>query len=134
MKINGIANKITGNLDKIAFAYGIFADPLQQPDKIEWMMDRISKWHIPDPQVLLQLIKGNAPYYDNLKNAVMLYLAGEGLKLIGQGKYGNAAQKAGVGLAKGVAVASLLWLPAINDSGLSATTAGTKVRPIPYQY
>jgi len=118
MNVGGIVNKLTANADTLATIYAIMADPMTDGRGLSgapaWMIDRISHWHIPDPSKFIELVMGNPTYIGNIKNAIMLYIAGEGLNAIGQSKYGNIAKKVSEGLAKGTAAAALLWLPALN--------------------
>jgi len=125
MNVGGIVSKLTAKADTLAMIYGIMSDPIANGRGIggapAWMIDRITKWHIPDPAILVNLVINNPPYYNNVKNAIMLYIAGEGLNAIGQSKYGNVAKKVAEGLAKGTAAAALLWLPALNPHGASSS-------------
>jgi len=127
LNVGGIVSKLTAKADTLAMIYGIMSDPIADGRGISgapgFMIDRISKWHIPDPMKIIEMVQFYPQYSNNIKNAIMLYIAGEGLNAIGQSKYGNIAKKVSEGLAKGTAAAALLWLPAINPHGAPSSGA-----------
>jgi len=138
LNVGGIVSKLTAKADTLAMIYGIMSDPIANGRGIggapAWMIDRITKWHIPDPAILVNLVINNPPYMNNVKNAIMLYIAGEGLNAIGQSKYGNVAKKVAEGLAKGTAAAALLWLPALNPTGATQRNFASAPQIGGYEY
>ena len=130
MNVGGIVTKLTAKADTLAMIYAIMADPIADGRGISgapgFMIHRITHWKIPDPYKILEMVMSYSQYSDNIKNAIMLYIAGEGLNAIGQSKYGNISKKVAEGLAKGTAVAALLWLPAINPHGAQSSGATLK--------
>lgn len=121
MNIGGIVSKLTAKADTLAMIYGILGDPIADGRGISgapgFMIDRLMHWKIPDPKRLLEMVQFYPQYSNNIKNAIMLYIAGEGLNAIGQSKYGNISKKVATGLLKGTAAGAILWLPAINPHG-----------------
>lgn len=142
MNVGGIVNKLTSKADTLATIYAIMSDPIADGRGLggapQFMIDRITKWHIPDPMKIIEMVQFYPQYSNNIKNAIMLYIAGEGLNAIGQSKYGNISKKVAEGLAKGTAAAALLWLPAINPHGApssGATLSNFKAAPsVAYGY
>jgi hypothetical protein len=134
MNLNGIATKVTNKADKLAMLYGVLADPIADGRGLggapSFMIDRLSGWHIPDPMKLIEMIQFYPQYSNNLQTALMLYLGGEVLDAVGVSKWSNIAKKAGVGLAKGVGLGAILWLPKINNgwtgSGSTANAIGNE--------
>lgn len=126
MNIQGTINKtvsgLTANADKLAMIYAIIGDPIGDgrglDGAVNFMIERISQWHIPDPAKILEMVMAYSPYKDNVKNGILLFLVGEGLKAVGQSKWGAVASKVAGGLLKGTAAAAILWLPAINPHGV----------------
>lgn len=118
-------NSAISNADKLGLIYGVIQDPIAEGRGLEgapdFMIDRLSKWHIPDPAKILEMIRFYPQYYNPLKTAIMAYLAGYGLDFIGQSKWAKAIKKAAIGIAEGVGVGALLWLPAINPHGAPST-------------
>jgi len=122
MNVGGIVSKLTAKADTLGMIYAILADPVGDGRGLSgapsMMIDRIMHWKVPtNIEFYLHELQTNPFYAGPLKNAIMLYIAGEGLNAIGQSKWGNVAKKAAEGMAKGVGVAALLWLPAINPHG-----------------
>jgi len=103
--------------------YGFMQDPLKQGDPVNWIIDRLKNWKpstFAKPQYLLDFYTGNEPYIGTAKNAIMLWLVGEGLKIIGQGKWGGVAQKFAEGTLKGTLIATAAFAPALNPTGATA--------------
>lgn len=122
VNIKGIVNSALSNTDKLGLIYGVIADPIGGGRGLEgapnFMIDRLSKWHIPsDLATYVHYLKNDPGYAGPLKTALMAYLAGVGLDMLGQKRYGKAAKDGAVGIAKGVGLAALLWLPAVNPHG-----------------
>ena len=124
VNLNGLTGKLVSNADNIGLIMGVLADPMANGRGLsgapDWIMDRISHWKIStftNPQYLIDFYKGNPPYIDTAKNAVKIWLAGEVLKMFGQGKWGNAAQKLAKGQIKGTLIATAAFAPALNPGG-----------------
>lgn len=120
--IEGLFSKALKNADKLGMLFGFMSDPVANGRGLSgaapFIIDRISNWKIPNPEHIISAFKdpGN-PYSDGLKNALMLYLAGEGLDFLGQSKYAKPAKDASIGLLKGLGLAAILLLPATNPHG-----------------
>lgn len=120
LNVNNIVNKIEKQAENLSTVYAIIADPIDGGRGLNGMIpfavDRLSHWKIPDPQeILFYVMQPQYAYAKNIKNAVIAYLAGMGAEAIGQDRIGQAAKNVATGLAKGTAIAALLWLPAINS-------------------
>lgn len=125
VNVTGVLTKVTSKADKLAMYYGILADPIADGRGLSgapaFAMDRLGKWKIPDLTKIVEMVQHYPQYAGNIKNAAYLYIGGELLETIGQGKWGKTAKKAGWGLLKGVAIGAALWLPAINPHGASSS-------------
>ena len=132
LNVKGIVNKLTSNADKLGLLYGYLLDPMSNGRGLsgapDFILDRITHWKVPKIESIINGLMWG-PYKEGLKTALMAYLAGEGLEAIGEGKWGKVAKKAGVGVAKGVGLAAITLLPAINprtnpSSGSSGNYGG----------
>lgn len=128
MKLQNMVGKIEGKSDKIGFVFGLLGDPTGDgrglAGAVPFAIDRITHWKIPNFEFILHYFTtpGNA-YSGALNTAVMAYLAGEGMDLLGVG-HGKAAKKFAGGLMKGALVASVAFLPAINPHGDPSAHSG----------
>lgn len=94
---------------------------------INFAMDRISHWKIPDVGVLLNQIMTNAPYRKPLMNGIGLYVAGwiaKELKIPVVKQYSPGMQKLGQGMAQGALLAAIALLPALQSSNPGTISAG----------
>ena len=122
LNVNGIVSKVESKAEDLAIAYGIIADPIANgrglTGAVPFMIDRLQNWKIPDINQLLAYLEDPAlPYNKNLMYALYAYLGNIGLDILGQARLANAAKNVAVGLVKGTALATILWLPAVNPKG-----------------
>ena len=119
VNVNSIVGKVESKAEDLAMAYGIIADPIDAGrglnGAVSFAMDRLKNWKMPNlDQILSYLQDPSLAYNKNLKNALYAYLASIGLDVISQPRLSTAAEKVAWGLAKGTAIAAVLWLPAVN--------------------
>lgn len=137
-KLNGILDKIENNAEGIGGILGIASGPMANGgltiQGLEWAMDRISRWKIPDPLEVLKL-EMSIPAEYPIMNNIMAALGGWGLAEFGSildpkiAKMGRIVKKAGFAAALGNVIGGFIWLPAVigNPNGTTSPTASSAI-------
>lgn len=120
-KLNGILDKIEDNADGIGGLLGIMSDPMANGrglsmQTFEFMIDRISKWNIPNPIQVFHSIMAFPEAYPVMNN-IMAGLGGWALAEFGSivdprvAKLGRIVKKGAFSAAIGNIIGGFVWLP-----------------------
>jgi len=132
-KLNGILDKIEDNAEGIGGLLGIASDPIHSHgisiEALEFMLDRLSKWHVPDPLNTIKNMLAMPDAYPVMTN-ITAALGGWALSEFGSildpkvAKIGRIVKKAGFASAIGNMIGAFLWLPGSEPIAAATSTSG----------
>lgn len=130
-KLNGILDKIENNAEGIGGLLGIMSDPIHSHgisvEALEFMLDRLGKWHVPDPLNTIKNMLAMPDAYPVMTN-ITAALGGWALAEFGStidpkvAKLGRIVKKAGFAGAIGNMIGAFLWLPGSEPTASQGLT------------